>query len=136
MVDPKLKEQIAFMFRARDFESMWYLLSEQYTRLGFTDPLTDQQKIDEYKWIVQQLRKYMFSKQDAILSCNSIGEMIDAVDAMIGNSAEYGEERKKVVYNFMRDHWLLEVRNYLSNMFIDIMMEDEETEEENNEWAD
>lgn len=131
MVDEALKQQVLLMFRARDFESMWFICKATYENLGFKDA-TDQQKIDEYKWIVQQLRKFMFSKQDAIIGCKDLDTMIEAVDGLIADAAEYGDERKVIVYNFMRDHWLYELRNHLVQLWQESMMPSltEEDEEE------
>lgn len=128
MVDQLLKDQILLMFRARDFEGMWFIIKNQYDELGFTDPMTDQQKIDEYKWIVQQLRKFMFTKQDDVLSCDSLESMVACVEKMIGNAEEYGDERKKVVYNFMRDHWLYELKDHLTMLLYELQEEVEEDE--------
>ena len=131
MVDEGLQQQILLMFRARDFESMWFVCKASYENLGFKDA-TDQQKIDEYKWIVQQLRKYMFSKQDEILGCVDLDDMIKHVEDLIAKASEYGDERKEIAYNFMRDHWLFELRNHLVQLWQDSMISefDEEDEEE------
>lgn len=130
MVDANVKNSVLLMFRANDFEAMWYMLKDQYKNLGFTDQMTDQQRVDEYKWIVQQLRKYMFSKQDGILDCDSVEDMVACVDKLIGTADEYGEDRKHVVYNFVRDHWLYELRNHLSNMLIEMYTIEEDKEDE------
>ncbi len=130
MMDPGIRNQLTLLFRAKDFERMWFLLNDQYKALGFTDPLTDVERISEYKWIVQQLRKYMFSKQDIILGCDSVDGMIEVVDNLIGSSAEYGDDRKKIVYNFMRDHWLFEVRNVLEELAYELRDDDEFEEDE------
>ena len=129
MVDDATRQNVMLMFRARDFESMWFSIKDIYDNLGFTDALTDQQRIDEYKWIVQQLRKYMFSKQDQVLSCDNVEGMINTIDSYIASAEEYGDERKKVVYNFMRDHWLYEVRNHLVGMLMDMELNVEEEDE-------
>lgn len=129
MVDETLKQQVLLMFRARDFESMWFICKATYENLGFKDA-TDQQKIDEYKWIVQQLRKYMFSKQEPIMSCKDLEAMINEVDVLISKASEYGDERKVIVYNFMRDHWLFELRNYLVQLWQEASIADEYEEDE------
>ena len=131
MIDEGLKQQVLLMFQARDFESMWFICKSMYENLGFTET-TDQQKIEEYKWIVQQLRKYMFSKQEQIISCKDVDEMIAEVDTLISKAAEYGDERKSIVYNFMRDHWLFELRNFLMQLWQEsqITVEYENDEEE------
>ena len=129
MVDEALKQQVLLMFRARDFESMWFICKATYENLGFKDA-TDQQKIDEYKWIVQQLRKYMFSKQEQIIGCETIEAMLEQVDDLISKASEYGDERKVIVYNFMRDHWLFELRNHLVQLWQEASMIDEYEEDE------
>lgn len=130
MVDDKLKQRVELMFQARDFESMWFAISDEYRDLGFNGPMSDQDKIDEYTWITQQLRKYMFSKQDNILCCDSLEDMVAMIDGFIGKAGEYGDDRKKVVYNFMRDHWLYEVRNYLTNLIVEVNLQKESNDEE------
>lgn len=123
---PEYKQTVELLFRAADFETMWMAVGNMYQYLGFTDKISDQQRIDEYKWIVQQLRKYMFTKQTTIMEKESIEDMLAAVESLIGKADEYGRERKEVVYNFMRDHWLYEVRDTLVSMRSDD--EDEEVE--------
>lgn len=135
MVDETIKQRVELMFQARDFESMWFAITDEYRDLGFTDSIADQDRIDEYTWITQQLRKYMFSKQDEILGCESLGDMIALIDVYIGKAGEYGEDRKKVVYNFMRDHWLYEIRNHLVNLIIEISMQDENDDGEEDEYV-
>ena len=102
---------------------MWFNVKQWYEALGFTDPLSDQQRIDEFKWIVQQLRKYMFSKQDVIVGHENLEGMVAEVDNLLSKAEEYGDERKKIVYNFMRDHWLYEIRNHLNVMMMDMEIE-------------
>lgn len=135
MVNDQLKQGIMLMFQARDFEGMWYAIKDEYHDLGFTDDLPDQVRIDEYKWITQQLRKYMFTKQDDIMKCDSVEAMVTMVDDLIGKAEEYGDERKKIVYNFMRDHWLYEVRNHLMNLIERINMQKELDDEREDEYA-
>lgn len=130
MVSGQISQSIMLMFQARDFETMWYAIKDEYKDLGFVDPISDQTRIDEYTWITQQLRKYMFSKQDEIMGCDSLEDMVAMVDSLIGKAGEYGDERKKVVYNFMRDHWLYEVRNYLVDLIVSVSVDEEETEDE------
>lgn len=130
MVSGQISQSIMLMFQARDFETMWYAIKDEYKDLGFVDPISDQTRIDEYTWITQQLRKYMFSKQDEIMGCDSLEDMVAMVDSLIGKAGEYGDERKKVVYNFMRDHWLYEVRNYLVDLIVSVSVDEEEMEDE------
>jgi len=126
MVDKELVIQ-AF-FRDEAFEQTWIDMKQMYNNLGFQDPITDEMMIAEFKYIAQQLRKYKFSKQDQILDCDSYEEMADVVEHLIGKAPEYGDNRKEIVYNFMRDHWLINMFNALVQ--IAEMQGNEEDEDE------
>lgn len=127
MVDQNLKELIANgLFAVADFEQAWYELNQLYSDLGFSDQLTDEQRIAEYKWITQQLRKYMGTKEQAVLSCDSIQDMAATVEDMISKQREYGDTRQEVAYNFVRDHWLASVHSVLSQMAVSEIDEEED----------
>lgn len=126
MIDNNTRDEIEVaLFRMKDFEGMWLELKNMYEYLGFTDELTDEQRISEFKWITQQLRKYISTKQDKVLSCETIEDMVAVVENYIANAEEYGSTRPMVVYNFMRDHWLYEVHDGLVNFFMNYEEEDE-----------
>lgn len=115
-------------FQPKDFQAMWFTLNSKYQALGFHDNIADSIRINEYKYIVQQLRKYMTGKKDTILhDCSTPEEMVDVINHLIGNGSEYADERKEVVYNFIRDDWLMEIRGYVAT-FIYQATEDEEDE--------
>ena len=128
-MDYSVKEIIenAF-FRDEDFETTWMEILQEYNSLGFRDEISDQTMIEEYKYIAQQLRKYKFSKQDVILSHDSIDDMVAEVANLIGKAAEYGDGRKEIVYNFMRDHWLINLYNALVHINNANMNEEDEDE--------
>ena len=113
-------------FQDPGFEQTWMDMKQEYETLGFRDKITDDEIIAEFKYIAQQLRKYKFSKQDQILSHDSIDEMIDEIRELIGKAPEYGDTRKEIVYNFLRDHWLINMHNALVQV---IQMTDEEDED-------
>ena len=125
MVDEKTRQIMTDgIFSAPDFEGMWMECRAMYENLGFRDNITDAEMILEFKYISQQLRKYIFSKQDEILSKDSYQDMLEVVEGLIGRAKEYGDSRREIVYNFMRDHWLLSLHNILS-----MLMSNEEKEE-------
>lgn len=121
------KRELELAFQPRDFQAMWFVLNNKYSSLGFHDDISDGIRIQEYKYIVQQLRKYMASKKDVILyDCSSPEDMSDVINHLIGNGSEYAEERKEIVYNFVRDDWLMELRGYVATF----IFEHDDAEEE------
>lgn len=52
----------------------------------------------------------MASKQDTILSHGGdLDSMQREVENLINRAPEYGDERKELIYNFLRDQWLMEL---------------------------
>lgn len=110
-------------FQDEAFEATWMEMRQEYDTLGFRDKITDEEMIGEFKYIAQQLRKYKFSKQDQILGHDTVEEMAREVESLIGKAPEYGDTRKEIVYNFLRDHWLINVYNVMMRA---MQMEDED----------
>ena len=110
----------------KSFEETWFTIKQMYETMGFSDKLTDKERIEEYTYISQQLRKYVSSKQDVVLSKDTYGDMVLVLEDLIAKAPEYSMVRKELVYGFLRDHWLLEVYGALSRF----MENDEEEEEE------
>lgn len=118
------------LFRMNDFHSMYQIIDQEYKTLGFQDKLTDAERIKEYQYITQQLRKYIAGRHEPIMSCGSnLDAMLATVESWITNAPEYGSERKELVYNFLRDSWILEVYNGLRYL-IDEAENDYEDEED------
>ena len=126
MVDDNIKTIMSDgLFSYDDFEQSWMDLNQLYGQLGFSDNLTDAERIKEYKYIHQQLKKFIGSKRGEVLACNSIVEMVNLVEQMILRQREYGDTRADIAYNFMRDHWLTGLYNVLSQMAVSEVEEDE-----------
>lgn len=109
------------LFKMNDFRSMYVLIDSIYRELNFSDKLTDEERIAEYKYVTQQLRKYISQRQDPFFKC---GSNLDAMSSLVGEwlakANEYGETRKDLAYNFLRDSWILEVWNgveYVKTMY-------------------
>jgi len=118
---------IQAFFQDEAFEQTWMEMKQEYDTLGFHDEISDDEMIGEFKYIAQQLRKYKFSKQDQILSHDSLEEMAAEVEALIGKAPEYGDSRKEIVYNFLRDRWLINMYNVMMRA---AQMDDEEEEDD------
>jgi len=114
-------------FQDEAFEHTWMEMLQEYDALGFHDRISDEEMISEFKYIAQQLRKYKFSKQDQIVSHDTLGEMAAEVEKLIGKAPEYGDSRKEIVYNFLRDHWLINMYNVMMRA---AQMDDEEEEDD------
>lgn len=130
MVDQKTRELLEMaLFVDGSFEQQWMEIRQEYDALGFRDDITDEEMIGEFKYVAQQLRKYKFSKQDQVLGADSLEDMLAVVDDLLGKAPEYGGTRKEIVYNFLRDHWLILLHNFIVRLMGGDMYESDVYEE-------
>ena len=107
------KQAFGAAFVTRDFQSMWFALNAKYKALDFHDDLTDTKRIEEYKYVVSQFRKFLENVRKTVDDCISVDEIQDVIEYVLENSREYGKERKEIVYNFVRDDWLYEALGFI-----------------------
>lgn len=120
------REALHGSFHMKGFSEMFAIIDQYYEQYKLGALLTDEERIKEYQYVNEQLRKFVFKSQDTILGHGSdLDSMQEEVATMLSRSPEYADDRKKLVYNFMRDAWLVEVYN-----IIGYLMENSEEEEE------
>lgn len=114
MID--VRDSISRLFELPTVLNMWPTIQKTYTMLGFKDVLTDEKMISEYKYIVEQFRKYVSSHEKQILKCENIEAMSMAVEKMIKNAPEVDLDRKVLVYYQIRDSWLWNLYTYIKRI--------------------
>ena len=114
-------------FRLKSFEDLWFDIKQTYESMGFTDRIPDTEKIEEYTYISKQLRKYVSTKQDIVLAKDSAGDMALVIEDLISKADEYAATRKELVYNVLRDHWLIAAYEAFLRL---AELEDDDEEEE------
>ena len=114
MID--VRDSISRLFELPNVLNMWPTIQKTYTMLGFKDVLTDEKMISEYKYIVEQFRKYVSSHEKQILKCENIEAMLIAVEKMIKNAPEVDLDRKVLVYYQIRDSWLWNLYTYIKRI--------------------
>ena len=114
MID--VRDSISRLFELPTVLNMWPTIQKTYTMLGFKDVLTDEKMISEYKYIVEQFRKYVSSHEKQILKCENIEAMLIAVEKMIKKAPEVDLDRKVLVYYQIRDSWLWNLYTYIKRI--------------------
>jgi hypothetical protein len=107
MEDSEAIKSIKDLFKTPSLLGLWPLCKAKYEELGFTDELSDRDKIDEYTYIYEQYKKFVFSHQVPVLKhSRSLYSMNEYVEELIAKTAEKADTRKKLVYFALRDDWL------------------------------
>ena len=114
------------LFETQSFGNMYDVIHSIYKQKELGLDLTDEDRIAEYKYITEQLRKFISTKQDTILSANGDLElMISFVKSLAESGDEYMTERKKFVYSILRDNWIIELYNGISYLLNERLGSDE-----------
>lgn len=127
-----LREWVEEETRHIDVVASWESLNETYDALRLTDPLSDTERLEEYKWIVQQMNSFLTKMRTKLMSCKDLETMVE----MLGTSfTPMGKvdlsARRALVYQKLRQQWVRTEIMRLQTM----LAQDMETEEKDG-WPD
>lgn len=103
----------------------WPTINSAYKAMEFADKITDQEKIEEYNYIAQQLNKFISSKHTQIMNGDLNKILVNAKTAFEKAPFEV-RDRKFLIYLVLRDEWL--------NGLVALVESLIEEEEEDDEW--
>lgn len=117
-----------------DVVASWESLCDTYDALRFTDQLSDAERLEEFKWIVQQMNSFLSKTRTKLLSCKDIEAMTQMLTESINPVGKVElTQRKSLVYQKLRQRWMMTKISELSLM---AQAQQEETEEEQDGWRD
>lgn len=120
--------------RKIDFVASWTTLVSCYDQLSFIDSLDDAMRMEEFKWIVHEMNKFLTRTRNALLKCE---DWTDAVD-WLGNhldSTDAVSDRKSLAYQMLRQRWILNARGSLLST-AESIEEEEDLGQGEGQWAD
>lgn len=110
-----------------DVVASWESLCDTYDALRFTDPLSDVERLDEFKWIVQQMNSFLTKMRTKLLSCRDLSTMIEALSSSMQPAGRMDlSARKALVYQKLRQQWIRTAIMRLQVMAQEMEMEEED----------
>jgi len=132
-MDAEVQSIMDEAFKVPSFIVLWPAIHRHYGELGFTDPITDAERIEEYTWIVQQLRKFISTKSGPISEKAEKPVEMLAVLQKIKTAADGKDtavyDRKHLVFQLMRDDW---IATFVTNLSLKI---EEDREKQENKYG-
>lgn len=108
-----------------DVVASWESLCDTYDTLRFTDPLSDAERLEEFRWIVQQMNSFLTKIRTKLLSCKDMETMAEVLGMSFVPSGKVElSTRRALVYQKLRQQW---VRTEIAR--IQTMVAQEEMEE-------
>lgn len=100
-----------------DVVASWESLCDTYDALRFSDPLSDVERLEEFRWIVQQMNSFLTKIRTRLLSCRDMEAMLEVLGMSFipSGKVELGS-RKALVYQKLRQQWVRSAMAKLSTM--------------------
>ena len=110
-----------------DVVASWESLCDTYDALRFTDPLSDTERLDEFKWIVQQMNVFLSKIRTKLLSCKDMEAMVEVLGQSFVPSGKMDlSTRRSLVYQKLKQQW---VRTEIARIRT-MLVQEMETEEQ------
>lgn len=113
-----------------DVVASWESLCDTYDALRFSDRLSDAERLDEYKWIVQQMNSFLTKIRTRLLTCKDPEAMqLLLRESFVPAGKVDLSARRALVYQKLRQQW---VRTRLATL----AQMTEEMKEEQDGWTE
>lgn len=116
------------LFHLPNAIDMFIQINEVRNKLGFNVIKDDQELVAENNWIIQQYRKYVFTKESSLA-----GSWVEGPEKVLAYLVDYTEnapdsmeDRKHIIYQALRDAWLTGSINNLQWAILELSEEEDE----------
>lgn len=111
------KEDIENEFYIETFVDFIPKIDAIYNSLPFHDNISDQERIDEYKYCYEQFQKYIRAREEEVKDKkDNFDELYKLVIKYRKDTDQTSRERKKLIYHKLRNMWLDNLIAIISEM--------------------
>ena len=89
-----------------DVVASWDSLNDTYQVLSFADRISDQARIEEYKWIIKEMNKHLTRARKKLLSCRDLDAMEEVLQSMYQDGDATLSSRQSVAYRKLKQRWV------------------------------
>lgn len=104
-----------------DVVASWETLNYTYEQLRFSDPLSDAARLEEYKWIVQQMNTFLSKIRPKLLNSKDEEAMLKILEESFTPSKMELKSRKALVYQKLKQQW---VKTMMTRIRMEGVMQD------------
>ena len=115
--------------RALDVVASWETLCDVYRTLEFNDPINDAMKLEEFKWIIENMNRHLTSARKKLHNCTDPESMKETLSKMFTSEQAKISDRRSLTYHKLRQMWVSRMI-----MTLDTMMTKEENENGRDYW--
>lgn len=100
-----------------DVVASWENLCGVYEALKFTDAITDGERLEEFKWITQQMNSFLSKMRTKLMSCSTAEAMMSLLEKSYFPAGKVElPDRKALAFQVLKQRWITKVRHRLYMM--------------------
>lgn len=94
--------------RSLDLVASWENLCETYDVLRFIDPISDTVRLEEFKWIIKEMNKFLTRVRKKLMSAKDLDSAkIILMNEFTPNGNVNLENRKSLAYQKLKQRWIM-----------------------------
>lgn len=100
-----------------DVVASWENLCGTYEALMFTDTMSDNERLEEFKWVIQQMNAFLTRIRSKLLTCKDVDSMLKILEQNVVPRGKMElTERKALVYQKLKQRWIKTIAAQLETM--------------------
>lgn len=110
-----------------DVVASWESLCETYDQLRFNDELTDATRLDEYKWIIKEMNKFLTRMKSKLMKCKDWEASTEELSQSWTPAGQQNlTDRKALAYQKLRQMWVTRMLSMVQVKMLDQVEGDED----------
>lgn len=94
--------------RQLDTVASWETLCDVYDVLRFCDPLSDTVRLEEFKWIIREMNKFLTRMRSKLMSCTDLEAMKTTLQQSFTPQGKVQiEGRRSLAFQKLRQRWIM-----------------------------
>ena len=109
-----------------DVVASWENLCGVYDALRFTDVLADSERLEEFKWITQQMNSFLSKMRTKLLSCSTVDAMMDLLEQSYFPAGKVElSDRKSLAFQCLKQRWITMLKHRLRMLDEEMLVKEE-----------
>lgn len=93
--------------RHLDLIESWEVLCSVYDTLRFSDPIPDDRRLDEFKYIIAETNKFLTRTKNALMGTSTIEECLEYLEDQIGTQKSKDIiKREQIAFGKLKQRWI------------------------------
>ena len=120
-----------------DLVKSWEAICQTYSYMQFTDNITDATRIEETKWIVREINRFLTAIRKKLITCQDMGAIQEVLSQNFIPTGKVNlDSRKAIIFQKYKQNWIEMMLKESMEMAMKMAEEEKGTEDGWRDFAD